>query len=53
MSWKAEPATLKQRSYLIILGIRPPNILTKGDASDLIDGAKKREKVDLRRRGLG
>ena len=52
MNWRRDPATLRQKSYLVILGFRCPKRLTKGEASDIIDAAKKRMRMDLRRRGL-
>jgi len=45
MSWREEPATLRQRAYLVRLSIKPPRELTKGEASDQIKKLKKRRKV--------
>lgn len=52
MSWRREPATLKQRGYLVQLGVRPPRTLTKGIADNLIKRAKARQREALYRRGL-
>lgn len=52
MGWREEPASLKQRSYLVILGFVPPRRLTKGEADALIKTAKERHRRALRVRGL-
>ena len=39
-SWRAGPATEKQKSFADDLGIRYPKNITKGDLSDLIEEAK-------------
>jgi len=42
LSWKDEPATTKQLSYITALGGTPTPHMTKGEASDKITALKKR-----------
>ena len=42
-NWRNDPATDRQREYLVALGVQLERNMTKGRASDLIEAAKANE----------